>query len=88
MNQSALDRAAAILFALLSAALIAAFFADSRFFHWAFARHHNPLSWYIRPLFLIPFCLAAYHRSHAGGRPRRRGVAVHAPRLRLSGGGG
>ena len=66
MNRSAIDRAAAILFALLSAALIAAFFADSRFFHWAFARHHNPLSWYIRPLFLIPFCLAAYRRSHAG----------------------
>ena len=38
MNQSALDRAAAILFALLSAALIAAFFADSRFFHEDIAR--------------------------------------------------
>ena len=66
MNRLAIDRAAATLSALLSAALIAAFFTDSRFFHWAFARHLTPLSWYIRPLFLIPFCLAAYRRSHAG----------------------
>lgn len=28
----------------------------------AWARHQNPLSWYIRPLFLIPFCYFAYQR--------------------------
>jgi hypothetical protein len=33
---------------------------------WAWARHHNILSWYIRPLFLLPFCLFAYRRG-----PRR-----------------
>jgi hypothetical protein len=33
---------------------------------WAWARHHNPLSWYIRPLFLLPFCWFAWRRS-AGG---------------------
>ena len=29
----------------------------------AWARHHNPLSWYIRSLFLLPFCYFAYKRS-------------------------
>ena len=33
---------------------------------WAWARHHNILSWYIRPLFLIPFCIFAYRRSLKG----------------------
>ena len=33
------------------------------FLSWAWARHHNPLSWYIRPLFLLPFCYFAYKRS-------------------------
>src|SRR5215207_7546395 len=30
---------------------------------WAWARHHNELSWYIRPLFLLPFCYFAYKRN-------------------------
>jgi hypothetical protein len=30
------------------------------------ARHHNILSWYIRPLFFIPFCFFAYRRSAWG----------------------
>lgn len=29
---------------------------------WAWARHHNEWSWYIRPLILIAFCLSAWHR--------------------------
>jgi hypothetical protein len=33
---------------------------------WAWARHHNILSWYIRPLFLLPFCYFAYKRSWTG----------------------
>lgn len=33
------------------------------FLSWAWARHHNPLSWYIRPLFLLPFCYFAYKRN-------------------------
>jgi hypothetical protein len=36
------------------------------FAEWAWMRHHNPLSWYIRPLFLIPFCYFAWRRSPAG----------------------
>ena len=36
------------------------------FASWAWARHHNVLSWYIRPLFLVPFCYFAFKRSVAG----------------------
>jgi hypothetical protein len=25
------------------------------FLNWARASHHNPLRWYIRPLFVLPF---------------------------------
>jgi len=35
------------------------------FAEWAWDRHHNVLSWYIRPLFLIPFCYFAYRRNLA-----------------------
>jgi hypothetical protein len=33
------------------------------FFSWAWERQHNILSWYIRPLFLVPFGHFAYKRS-------------------------
>lgn len=33
------------------------------FLNWAWERHHNPLSWYIRPLFVLPFCYFAYKKS-------------------------
>jgi hypothetical protein len=36
------------------------------FLNWAWARHHNPLSWYIRPLFVLPFCYFAYRKSAWG----------------------
>jgi hypothetical protein len=36
------------------------------FLTWAWARHHNPLSWYIRPLFILPFCYFAYIRNVRG----------------------
>lgn len=36
------------------------------FFNWIFDRHHNQWSWYIRPVFLIPFCFFAYKRSWSG----------------------
>jgi hypothetical protein len=36
------------------------------FLTWAWERHHNILSWYIRPLFLIPVAYFAYRRSAWG----------------------
>jgi hypothetical protein len=36
------------------------------FLAWAWLRHHNVLSWYIRPLFIIPFVYFAYRRSWKG----------------------
>jgi hypothetical protein len=36
------------------------------FLVWAWTRHHNILSWYIRPLFIIPFVYFAYRRSWKG----------------------
>jgi hypothetical protein len=36
------------------------------FLSWVWARHHNELSWYVRPLFLLPFCFFAYRRSLTG----------------------
>lgn len=42
------------------------FFANDSFFKWAFNRHHNVLSWYIRPLFIIPIAFFAYKRSWTG----------------------
>ncbi|WP_167759303.1 hypothetical protein [Mycobacterium sp. PS03-16] len=33
---------------------------------WVWQRHHNVLSWYIRPLFLVPLAWFAYRRSGAG----------------------
>ena len=36
------------------------------FLNWAWARHLNPLSWYVRPLFILPFCYFAY-KKHVWG---------------------
>ena len=36
------------------------------FLNWAWERHHNPWSWYIRPLFVLPYCYFAYRRSGVG----------------------
>jgi hypothetical protein len=48
---------------LFAAAVIAATGNIDEFAAWAWARHHNELSWYIRSLFLLPFCYFAYRRS-------------------------
>ncbi|MED0798118.1 hypothetical protein P4T18_11660 [Bacillus inaquosorum] len=39
---------------------------STRLLDWAFRRHLNPLSWYIRPLFLLVLVYAAYKRSWKG----------------------
>ncbi len=60
------DKAIAVGAGVLSVAFVLAAFLIPDFFDWVFARHENELSWYIRPLFLIPFCLFAFYRSYAG----------------------
>jgi hypothetical protein len=47
---------------LLAVVVVAATGTIDEFVAWAWARHHNELSWYIRPLFLLPFCYFAYKR--------------------------
>jgi ABC-type glycerol-3-phosphate transport system substrate-binding protein len=41
---------------LAMAAAVEAAGSTEEFTTWAWERHHNVLSWYIRPLFLLPFC--------------------------------
>jgi catechol 2,3-dioxygenase-like lactoylglutathione lyase family enzyme len=48
---------------LLVVVVVAATGATDEFAAWAWARHHNELSWYIRVLFVLPFCYFAYKRS-------------------------
>ena len=38
----------------------------SDFLSWAWARHHNILSWYICPMFILPFIFFAYKRNWKG----------------------
>lgn len=59
------DKPIAILFGILTIVFIVLMTNES-FFEWAFERHQNQLSWYSRPLFLIPFCYFAYRKSFAG----------------------
>lgn len=60
------DKIVAIIFAFFTLIFITLMIISPEFFTWAFQRHQNILSWYIRPLFLIPFCYFAYKQSWAG----------------------
>ncbi|KPU43881.1 hypothetical protein OXPF_25860 [Oxobacter pfennigii] len=60
------DRMIALTFGALTLFFLILAFTNKGFFDWAYERHQNQLSWYIRPLFLIPFCYFAYKRSWAG----------------------
>ena len=51
---------------LIVVGVIAATGSTDEFVAWAWARHHNILSWYVRPLFILPFCFFAYRRSLLG----------------------
>src|SRR4028119_50008 len=48
---------------LIAVVAVAATGNTAEFVAWAWERHHNVLSWYIRPLFFLPFCFFAYRRS-------------------------
>jgi hypothetical protein len=52
--------------ALVAVVVVAATGNTGEFVAWAWGRHHNVLSWYVRPLFLLPFCYFAYRRSLLG----------------------
>lgn len=60
------DKVLAVVFAALIIVFIVAAFTVPEFWDWLWQRHHNQLSWYIRPLFLVPFCWFSYKRSWAG----------------------
>lgn len=64
MKLKTYDKLFGALFAVASIAIIVFFFSSEPFFEWAFARHHNTLSWYIRPLFIIPIVLGAFKKSY------------------------
>lgn len=53
-------------FLALTIVFILVSMTNESFFDWVFERHHNPWSWYLRPLFLLPFCYFAYKKSFAG----------------------
>jgi hypothetical protein len=55
-----------MLFAIATIVLIVVFLTNDVFFNWAFERHHNILSWYIRPLFIIPMVVFAFKKSFIG----------------------
>ncbi|NLY46947.1 MAG: hypothetical protein GX053_13310 [Tissierella sp.] len=55
-----------MLFAVATIIFILLFMSDAIFFNWAFERHHNVLSWYIRPLFIIPIVVFAFKKSYTG----------------------
>jgi hypothetical protein len=58
--------AATLALALFAVGVIAATSSTGEVIAWAWARHHNVLSWYVRPLFILPFCFFAYRRSLLG----------------------
>ena len=51
---------------LLAAAVVVATRTTNEFVAWAWERHHNVLSWYVRPFFFLPFCYFAYRRNLTG----------------------
>ncbi|QNU65779.1 hypothetical protein EHE19_012780 [Ruminiclostridium herbifermentans] len=55
-----------IIFAVATVVFVILFLTNDIFFNWAFARHHNVLSWYIRPLFIIPIIVFAFKKSLTG----------------------
>ena len=60
------DKSIALIFGLLTIAFIVVAMTSKTFLSWIFERHQNQMSWFIRPVFLIPFCFFAYRRSWTG----------------------
>lgn len=60
------DKTIALIFFALTIGFLIISMTNQVFFDWVFERHHNQWSWYIRPLFLIPFCYFSYKRRWSG----------------------
>ena len=60
------DKQIAGILILFTVIFIVILMTNQSFFDWAFSRHQNQLSWYIRPIFLIPFCYFSYKKSLTG----------------------
>ena len=60
------DKSIALLFFVLTILFLTLSMTNQAFFDWVFNRHHNQWSWYIRPVFLIPFCYFAFKHSWTG----------------------
>lgn len=60
------DKIIALLFVGLTILFLVIAMTNQTFFDWIFERHQNQWSWFIRPVFLIPFCFFAYKRSWTG----------------------
>ncbi|HRP53981.1 MAG TPA: hypothetical protein PLI97_10800, partial [Fluviicola sp.] len=65
-NIAKYDQVIALVFGLLTITFIISATSSKTFLNWVFERHQNQMSWFIRPVFLIPFCFFAYKRSWAG----------------------
>ena len=61
-----MDFVLGMIFAIATVIFILVFLNNDLFFNWAFNRHHNVLSWYIRPLFIIPIVIFAFKKSLTG----------------------
>ncbi len=55
-----------MIFAVATIVFIILFLSNDAFFNWAYQRHQNVLSWYIRPLFIIPIVIFAFKKSLTG----------------------
>jgi hypothetical protein len=60
------DKSIALVFFVLTLVFIVTAMTNEPFLNWVFERHQNQMSWFIRPVFLIPFCFFAYKRSWTG----------------------
>ncbi|PKM94105.1 MAG: hypothetical protein CVU84_11635 [Firmicutes bacterium HGW-Firmicutes-1] len=60
------DKKIAIIFLIFTLGFLVLFLTNQEFVDWAYSRHQNILSWYIRPLFIIPICWFAYKKNWSG----------------------
>lgn len=65
MNKK-IDFILGMIFAASTVVFLLFFLTNEPFINWAFERHHNVLSWYIRPLFIIPIVVFAFRRKFTG----------------------